>query len=380
MTSELRVAALIWALGPIAGLARAEAPPRAYDGLPRVAVQLFAAGLAQFETHETPSSGLGPVFNEDSCSTCHSRPVTGGSSETVVIRFARLGKDGFDVLAERGGPVVQGRGVVTDACAVAGEVVPSEATIVAHRETPPLYGLGLIDTIPDGQILRLADPDDRDGDGISGRPNLVRGRVGRFGWKAQVVTLRQFAASAYLNEIGMTSPDFPDELPPQGGAVSCDGARDPEDDGSRIDAVTRFMLLLAPLPGTARMAALRAGRIEFHRAGCERCHATRLRAGRTHPARAVRGRRVLMFSDLLLHDMGPELADGIAQGFATGSEFRTTPLWGARASGPYLHDGRAATLEAAILLHGGESATSRDRFLGLPTSARAALIQFLGSI
>jgi CxxC motif-containing protein (DUF1111 family) len=208
----------------------------------------------------------------------------------------------------------------------------------------------------------------------------VGARVGRFGWKAQVVSLREFAGSAYLNEIGMTSPDFPDELPPQGGPVSCDMTRDPEDDGGRIDAVTRFMLLLAPLPTTGRVAALRAGRVEFRRAGCETCHSTRLRTGRAHPARAARGRRVLMFSDLLLHDMGTELADGFAQGFATGSDFRTPPLWGVRESGPYLHDGRAATLEEAIVQHGGEAAAARDRFLALPVGTRAELVAFLRAI
>jgi CxxC motif-containing protein (DUF1111 family) len=378
----LRVAAVIWALGPVAGVAGADgaAPPRPYDGLPRVAVQLFDAGLEQFETHETAATGLGPVFNAESCATCHARPATGGSSEILVTRFARAGAQGFDPLTERGGPVVQEKGIVTDTCAVAGEAVPPEATVVTFRATPPLFGLGLIDTIADSRIRRLADPDDRDHDGIRGRPNLVRGRVGRFGWKAQVVSLRQFAASAYLNEIGMTSPDFPDELPPQGRPVSCDMARDPEDDGTRVDAVTRFMLLLAPLPRTAGGAALRSGQMAFRRAGCETCHTTRLRVGRSHPARAMRGRRILIFSDLLLHDMGPELADGFAQGFATGSDFRTPPLWGARDSGPYLHDGRAATLEEAIVQHGGEAAGARDRFLALPVSTRTELIAFLRAI
>src|SRR5262249_51562874 len=157
---------------------------------------------------------------------------------------------------------------------------------------------------------------------------------GRFGWKAQVATLRDFVAIAYLNEIGITSPDLPAELPPQGGAVACDGVADPEDDGTRIDAVTRFLLLLAPLGPPERVGRVRVGRAVFRRIGCERCHATRFHVGRTHPAVALRGRRIPLFSDLLLHDMGPHLADGIAQGFAGESDFRTSPLWGARASGP----------------------------------------------
>jgi CxxC motif-containing protein (DUF1111 family) len=357
-----------------------EAPPEPYGALSPTATELFAAGRSQFETREDPASGLGPVFNAESCATCHARPTTGGSSERFVTRFGRQRPDGFDPLTELGGPVIQARGVETPGCTVPGEVVPPAATIVARRDTPPLYGVGLIDSIPDRQILRRADPGDRDGDGVRGHPNTVRGRVARFGWKAQIVSVRQFVATAYLNELGVTSPDFPDELLPQGRPALCDGAHDPEDDGSRIDAVTRFLVFLAPLRRSPDSTTARAGRIVFRRLGCETCHTTALRAGATAPRRALRDRRIPMFSDLLLHDMGPELADGIAQGFATGSEFRTTPLWGVRASAPYLHDGRAATLEQAITLHGGEATRARERFAALPPFRRAALIAFLERI
>jgi CxxC motif-containing protein (DUF1111 family) len=353
--------------------------PDTFEGLPPAAQESFVAGLSRFEAREDPSTGLGPTFNDESCAACHAEPTVGGSSDRLVTRFGRMRPEGFDPMTELGGPVVQSRGIAGGACAVSGETVPRQATIVAHRDTPPLFGLGLVETISDRRILRLADPFDADGDGIRGRPNLVRGRVGRFGWKAQIVTLREFAAAAYLNELGVTSPDFPDELSPQGGDVTCDAARDPEDDGTRIDAVARFLLLLAPLP-QARPAALQAGRRIFRRTGCEACHTTRLRTGRTHPARAMRGRRIPMFSDLLLHDLGFELADGIPQGFASEREFRTTPLWGVGASAPYLHDGSAATLEEAIVRHGGEASVARDRFLALPRGARAALIGFLNGI
>jgi CxxC motif-containing protein (DUF1111 family) len=362
------------------GTAGTDSSPHPYEGLSPVATDLFAAGLAQFRARETPAAGLGPVFNAESCEHCHAEPAAGGSSAAFVTRFGRALSRGFDPMTERGGPVIQARGIVTDDCATAGEVVPPEATVIARRDTPPLFGLGLIDTIPDRRILRLADPEDRNDDGISGRVNQVRGRVGRFGWKAQAATLRQFVATAYLNEIGMTSPDVPDELSPQGGPVVCDGARDPEDDGGRIDRVTGFLVLLAPLRRTPPRPALGAGRLVFRRAGCDTCHTTRLRAGRTHAVRALHGRRVPMFSDLLLHDMGPALADGIAQGFASPSEFRTAPLWGVRESAPYLHDGRAATLEEAIARHGGEADAARERFLALPAEKKALLITFLGSI
>jgi CxxC motif-containing protein (DUF1111 family) len=366
-------------LAVLASVATADVPP-AYPDLPRPAAARFAEGLERFSTPESPATGLGPVFNATHCAECHARPVVGGSGPRLVTRFGRPEPRGFDPLSELGGPVVQEHGVTGDGCAVAGERVPAAATVVARRRTPPLFGLGLVDTVLDRHISRRADPDDADGDGISGRANFVRGRVGRFGWKAQVVSLRQFTASAYLNEIGMTSPDFPVDLAPQGGAVVCDGARDPEDDGTRVAAVTQFLLLLAPLPRTPPLTAVRAGRRLFRRIGCEACHASRLRAGRTHPARRVRGRRIPMFSDPLLHDMGDELADGVPQGFATEREFRTTPLWGVGASGPYLHDGRAATLEEAIVRHGGEAAAARTRFLALPPAGRAAILAFLGAL
>ena len=360
------------------GIAAAAPPPAAYRKLSPLESRLFDAGRIQFEKREDPASGLGPVFNAESCATCHARPTTGGSSDHFVTRFGRLRPDGFDPLTELGGPVIQARGVETPGCTVPGETVPPEATIVARRDTPPLYGAGLIDPIPDPQILRRADAADHNRDGVRGHANTVRGRVGRFGWKAQIVSVRQFVATAYLNELGITSPDFPDELLPQGRRPLCDAAHDPEDDGTRLDAVTRFLLLLAPLPPAA--SAAREGRVLFRRLGCEACHTTALRAGRRAPARVRRGRRIPMYSDLLLHDMGPELADGIAQGFASGSEFRTTPLWGVRASAPYLHDGRTASLEQAIVLHGGEAATARARFLALSPARRRALIAFLQRI
>ena len=377
MTRRLLVAAVLGAV-TLRGAAAEE--PRAYGGLPPAEQALFDAGRAQFETAETPATGLGPVFNADACAACHRGPTAGGSSATFVTRFGRIKAGAFDPMTEFGGPVVQANGIVVDGCSVPGEVPPPEAEVVTRRDTPPLYGLGLVETIPDRDILRLADPDDANHDGIRGRPNFVRTRVGRFGWKAQVATLRQFVASAYLNEIGITSPDFPGEMPPQGGPVVCDTVPDPEDDGTRIDAVTRFLLLLAPLPRAERVGAVRAGRAVFRRIGCERCHTARLHVGRTHPVAALRGRPVPLFSDLLLHDMGLGLADGVAQGFAGERDFRTAPLWGARTSAPYLHDGRAATLEEAILAHDGEAGPARARFAGLSPAARAALLAFLGFI
>jgi CxxC motif-containing protein (DUF1111 family) len=240
--------------------------------------------------------------------------------------------------------------------------------------------VGLVDAIAESRILRHADPTDADGDGISGRPNMINGRVGRFGWKAQVVSLFDFSGDAYLNEMGITNPDFPNELNPQGGPVVCDDVPDPEDPyGSAVGAFTDFMTMLAPLPTGPRTRDVRLGHRLFRRIGCRGCHTERMRSGR-HEVRAISGRRVPVFSDLLLHDMGAALGDGIAQGVATGTEFRTAPLWGVRASGPYLHDGRAPTLTDAISAHGGEGQASRDAFLALSPPDQALVIGFLESL
>jgi len=207
---------------------------------------------------------------------------------------------------------------------------------------------------------------------------MVEGGIGRFGWKAQTSTLREFSADALLNELGITTPDFPDEVGPGGGPVTCDAISDPEDDGSGIEELAVFMQLLAPLqPG--RAPGIGRGRGLFRKIGCTGCHVMMLRTGE-NDSRALHRQRVRLFSDLLLHDMGPELADGIEQGEAKASEFRTAPLWGAGRRGPYLHDGRAVTLEQAVLAHGGEAQTVRARFQALTAEDRAAVLAFLANL
>jgi cysteine-rich repeat protein len=353
--------------------------PAPYDGLSPADLARFEDGRDEFADIETVDRGLGPIFNGTSCAECHNQPSIGGSSARMVTRFGRYGPGGFDPMTDQGGSLIQAQGISTATCSVPGEVVPAEATVMAHRQTPALFGLGLVDAIPDEAILHYADPADRNGDGISGRPNMVGGRVGRFGWKAQVATLNDFSGEAYLNEMGITSPAFPAELNPQGGPVVCDAVPDPEDDGSNVAAFTDFMTLLAPLPTGSRTPQTRRGRAVFRRIKCGACHLDKLRTG-TSPISALSNRRVRAFSDFLLHDLGPGLADGIAQGDATGSEFRTAPLWGMGTSAPYLHDGRAGTLEEAITAHGGEAQATRDRFLALPGLERAALVAYLDSL
>jgi Tol biopolymer transport system component len=343
----------------------------------------FELGSREFRAVETVAGGLGPVFNATSCVACHSRPWVGGTSDTQVTRIANVGPGGFDPLVDEGGPVIQTDGISVPGCDVPGEVVPASATLVTQRDVPALFGAGLIDLIPDDNILRFADADDRNGDGISGRPNWVGGRVGRFGHKAQIATLHEFAADAYVVEMGVTSPDRPDEVLPQGVPL-CDPAEDPEDDGTDVQRFVDFISLLAPLPAGEYPSKqvkreARTGRRLFRRARCQACHTERMRIPRSL-LRPLGVKRVELYSDLLLHDMGPGLADGIEQEDATGSEFRTAPLWGVGWSAPYLHDGRAATLEAAILAHGGEAQTARDSFAALSATDRAAVVTFLRSL
>jgi hypothetical protein len=338
----------------------------------------FDAGLDEFAEIETPERGLGPVFNGASCAECHNRPVIGGSSSRFVTRFGTTGPSGFDPMEYEGGSLVQSQGIKTPACSVAGEVVPREATAVTRRDAQTLFGAGLIEAITDDKIIRFADPLDRNRDGVSGRPAFVGTRIARFGWKAQIATLDEFAADAYLNEMGITSPTRASEMPPQGQPLTCDPVADPEDDGSNVQAFVDFMRLLAaptPIPLTPNA---RYGKRLFRQARCHVCHTDKLRTG-PNAIPALNRKRVRMFSDLLLHDMGA-LGDGIAQGAASETEFRTAPLWGVRDSAPYLHDGRAATLEAAIAAHDGEAKTARDRFMQLGPSGRASLIEYLRSL
>jgi CxxC motif-containing protein (DUF1111 family) len=213
-----------------------------------------------------------------------------------------------------------------------------------------------------------------------------KSRVGRFGWKAQQATLLSFAGDAYLNEMGVTNRFFPTENAPNGQQALLaiwDQVPDVEDavgpDGtSDIDHAADFMRFLAP-PAPLRMtaSALAGGRV-FGRINCSACHTPVLLTGAS-PVAALAHKPVPLYSDLLLHDMGT-LGDGIEQGPAKMTEMRTAPLWGLRARGPFLHDGRAATVDAAIRAHEGQGAASRKRYQALGAGERQQLLDFLGSI
>jgi CxxC motif-containing protein (DUF1111 family) len=237
---------------------------------------------------------------------------------------------------------LQSQGIDTPACSVDGETVPELANVVALRDTPAAFGAGLIAGVRDEVILRKADPNDKNRDGISGRAHLVAGRPGRFGWKAQAVSLDALLPEHALRDLGITSPSRPSELPPQGVPAGCDPATDPEDDGSGIAGMQDFLTLLAPLPVPKPTALERFGKRSFKKARCHLCHIEKLRTGPSEIA-VLKNKPVPLFSDLLLHDMGPELADGIVEGDASGSEFRTAPLRpAARAVGRATATGRSA--------------------------------------
>jgi CxxC motif-containing protein (DUF1111 family) len=341
----------------------------------------------EFQNVETPESGLGPIFNNVSCVACHSAPAIGGSSAIVVTRFGRMANGQFDPLASEGGSLLQQNAIDPQVQ----EVIPKSANVIAHRQSTPLFGLGLVEAIPDADIVRNAARPPTDG--ITGRISTVvdivsgKTRVGRFGWKAQQATLLAFAGDAYLNEMGITNRFFPTENAPNGNTALLalfDKVADPEDQidpatgKSDIDVATDFMRFLAPLPRVPLTPSAAAGRNLFHQIGCAHCHIPTMFTG-PNPIGALSMKEVPLFSDLLLHDMG-SLGDGIAQGTARIREMRTAPLWGLRASGPYLHDGRAATVDDAILAHDGEGTNPRDRYRRLRPVERQQLLDFLNSI
>jgi len=359
------------------------------QGLTAAQLSAFTEGKDDFETAETVAGGLGPIFNRDSCVACHSGPATGGSSIVNVTRFGLLTSGHFDALDSLGGSLLQDHAITP----LAMEVIPMSANVIAERNSTPLFGLGLIEAIPESAII--ANSKKRVGDGIQGRVALVtdvvsgKTKVGRFGWKNQQSTILGFAADAYLNEMGITNRFFPTENAPNGDQAilaETDKVADPEDQfdpasgKSDVDKVADFMTLLAPpnSVGPLRPTAA-AGKLVFDNLGCASCHTPSMMTDSGSSIAALRNREVKLFSDLLLHNMG-SLGDGIAQGAASPTEMRTAPLWGLRFSAPYLHNGKAATVQDAIMAHEGEGKISRDRFNRLNKDQKAQLLDFLNSI
>lgn len=364
----------------------------------------FERGREQAKRRFELSTGLGPSFNVTFCAACHERPVIGGKAGLYRNFFltGALGPDGaffVGTSAGRSGGVLRmyhyGDGVPSR------PPVPETTTIIAQRNPIPMFGTGLVAALPEASILEHEDPEDADGDGISGRANFERGFVGRFGRKAQTASVEGFIRGPLFNHAGITTETLTDEqrallpvdsssretsanasltrsgLGPAQAAVldevltDDDAAPDPEMSREELFDLVSFAMLLAIAEPEPTTAEAERGAERFDDAGCGACHVPRLESG---------DGPLPIYSDLLLHDMGPGLADGIVQGLATASEFRTQPLWNLPAVGPYLHDGRAATIEEAIRWHGGEAGASRDRLLAEGTGAMEEVLVFLETL
>ena len=368
-------------------------------GLSPAQLAAFQAGHDEFNTVLTIGDGLGPIFNDSSCSQCHSTPTVGGFSTTFVTRFGKAASGGnpFDPLESLGGSLLQEDGIG----GVCVEVVPPEADVVISRTTPHCFGLGLVEAIVHQDIIDLETFPP--GGGVTGMVRMVTpveggaAIPGRMGWKGGVATLLSFSADASLNEMGLTSPFFPTENAPNGDASllgppeNCDTVADPEDPTfDRINRQTDFQLFLAPPPQTPKSGM--DGEAVFTSVGCANCHVPTFTTG-GHSEAVLNGQVIRPYSDYLLHDMGEDTlsggdgcGDGIVDGIATEREMMTRALWGMGQRGGFLHDGRATggtfadNVDAAIQDHGGEAAGSRSAYNALSPAEKDDLYNFLFSL
>jgi len=360
------------------------------EGLSGEQNQVFLRGDIAFNDEVfTPATGLGPVFVATSCGTCHAGDGK-GHPFTMLTRFGQTDAAGNKFL-HLGGPQLQHRAIP----GFLPEQVPAGATF--SKFMPPANtGLGFLDAVPDATLIALADENDANGDGISGRPNWLNipayanarpasieqnGKyIGRFGKKAGAYDLLQQTANAYNQDIGITSLFEPfDTYSRQ--------EIDPEVSAQTVqDVVFYLKTLKAPIQRNQNDPSVISGKQVFTGIGCAKCHTPQLVSG-TSSIAALSNKTFFPYTDLLLHDMGPGLDDGYTEGSATTAEWRTPPLWGLGLSknsqgGKYflLHDGRANTIERAIELHGGEATQSRNNFQQLNAEQKSQLIKFLESL
>lgn len=362
--------------GPVSGLTEAEN------------LQFLRGDVAFNDEVFTSANGLGPLFVATSCGSCH--PGDGkGHPFSTLTRFGQADENGNQYL-HIGGPQLQHRAIP----GFTPEAIPQNATF--SRFTPPANtGLGFIDAVSDAEILDWADPDDSDGDGISGVPNWIslkeyvterpnsvtqNGRyIGRFGKKAATYDLLQQTATAYNQDIGVTSSFEPVDT--HSGLVF-----DPEVSNQTINDVVFYLKTLkAPAPRPESNSMLE-GKQLFTTIGCTKCHRPEMKTGNSAIA-ALANKTFSPYSDFLLHDMGSSLDDGYTEGSAKTYEWRTPPLWGLGLSknsqgGQYflMHDGRARSIDEAILLHGGEANQITNNYQGLTADEKTKLIQFLESL
>ncbi len=410
-------------------------------GLEREQELLFFVGNSFFNQNwvtapasTTARDGLGPFFNARSCASCHFKDGRGRppsvEGETPTGFLLRLSVPGS---GPHGAPLPEPTygGQLQDQALMG--LTPEAALSITYEETPftlpdgavvnlrrPIYsftnlaygdmhpetlvsprianqmiGVGLLEAVPEETILALADPDDADGDGISGRPNLVwdalngEQALGRFGWKANEPSVLQQTAGAFLGDIGITTPLFTQEnctdAAPDCRTAVTGGA--PEIDP---DDFLKVVLYASALAVPARRdwddPTVLQGKALFNETGCTACHTPLLATGEHPTIPALSHQTIRPYTDLLLHDMGEGLADGRPDFQASGSEWRTPPLWGiglietVNGHTTFLHDGRARNLLEAILWHGGEAEAARDAFTRLSSAEREALLRFLNSL
>jgi len=384
------------------------------------------------------NDGLGPLFNARSCSACHAKDGRGKPpeqpSEAMVSLLLRLSVPGLD---EHGGPLGDPvYGTQLQPLAILG--IPAEGKpLVTYQETTGVFedgevyslrqpsysieqlgygslatgllisprvgqfvfGLGLLETVTEATLLAHADENDSNGDGVSGRPNYVwnsalnAAALGRFGWKANVSTVFQQTAGAFLGDLGISSRVFPQHECSSAQTACLAAPRgDDEPEGHEINdqklqAVADYMMLLAvPARRNVEDANVQRGENIFSSIGCAQCHRSTLQTGINEKFSELSNQTIYPYTDMLLHDMGPALADQRPDFMAQGSEWRTAPLWGiglvktVNGHTNFLHDGRARSLLEAILWHEGEAVSARDNVRRLPLVDRNALLSFLESL
>ncbi len=373
-------------------------------------------------------SGLGPIYNNTACINCHhgdgiGLPTAGDLQSSLLVRISLPGEDA------NGGPVpVPGYGVQLQDKAVYGKLPEckinltysyktysfpdgttyelrtptytlsnlytpiSGAYMLSPRLAPPMFGLGLLEAIPESDIIANADPNDANGDGIKGHANYVwdvasqTKMLGRFGWKSNIATIISQVATAFNQDMGITNSILPVES--SYGQSQYDGLKDdPELPDSLLKAVKYYAQTLAvPARRNTTNATIKRGELLFTAAQCINCHKQTFTTGVNVAFPAVSNQVIHPYTDMLVHDMGAELADNRPDYLANGQEWRTAALWGiglyATVNNPgyYLHDGRARTLVEAIMWHGGEAAASQVYFSNLSTSDRNAVLAFLNSL
>lgn len=373
------------------------------NGLTPNQLAAFNRGKVQFARRWNPSEGLGPFYNATSCASCHSTPVMGGGSDLYRNFYLAVYQFGPTPLGQSGSippflsQVVPAFGsgaeheFTTDFTLEGGRALLPDTVfgfpvLATQRNAIPVFGVGLFEGVTDATILGLADISDSNGDGISGAPNtqLSGAVIGRLGMKSQSNNIELFTRGPLQNQMGITSDPFdgPDGLihlarqvaaDPNEPTVDADPAPDPEISRQELGDLIAFGKFVAPPVPSKKGPDALAGESLFDSIGCTKCHVASLPSsfGDLHA-----------YTDLLIHDMGNDLADNIKLGDNSNNwrEFRTQPLWGIKHFPPYLHDGRAHTLEDAILWHGGEALAIRNAYDSLTGVEKAQIISFLESL